>query len=691
MRAALGGGAARPGSSGDGSATGSQSLPRLKMSLSKNTDSSAGGGGSAGKVGGGKGFATGPAMSTKPNKPSYIVSGTLKDSKPTDDFQNQDIGSSYRGSVQFRSDLFAKQWNKTQALSQRPADKYHSTLSVDNMDTVSNAIVYEKDRALWKEKVLRDELPVNPAEATDAKYKQDLDVRLEAEAARKSMMARAKWNQSKKIREMMGMFGMMADLGGLDKSEFWRAPPPKGAKNDKKGNKRSMFPTGGDTGEKEDEEEEKTKWHERSPYARKGDVFPMAQDVPPLMCPEGSAPRPDDIIYNKNAKLHKEKTCVVPKLMEPYDQHIRPGTREQSQAGHSFLVRHPLKRPPALSAKEACELLEEMGAARQIVCHFEDAHLQDVLAALEQMHADQRTQQQGCDAMDRLLKMIMTDRPEWRQKMAVLTKSQMLRRKILDVLPPGGRQVGSAMLGATHPWRSAIKKRDGKIWRANDENTWPHYALAQGLLASDHNWPKVDPVTGTLSRKFDDDKTRLPAPVEMMKQHPKLDNCPSYSFGKEKRRVIADPIHDIWTEVYCPQTKNSTPGPGDYSEAKGICKVPWMLNERVVLGSNEKYGCQGMLSDDITRLGQHACSPVYSFPQKSQYRSVAQGVHMVQSAAKSDGGNLSPGLAYEAYGSFRVKESAREDNRPARCQSFNIVDKAIGKGKKYEVGGRPYR
>eukprot|EP00392_Amoebophrya_sp_AT5.2_P003235 g3240.t1 len=183
----------------------------------------------------------------------------------------------------------------------------------------------------------------------------------------------------------------------------------------------------------------------------------------------------------------------------------------------------------------------------------------------------------------------------------------------------------------------------------------------------------------------------LPSPSEAMLQHPKLTNCPSYSFGKGTRRVVADPIHDIWTEVWKPQVKNSTPGPGDYTESQFPGRVPmrWQ-NETVVLGSNEKYGCKGMLSDLATRLSQHETKPVYSFPLQ-RGPDVAQGNHQASNGAvKSDSGNLSPGFIYQQYGGFRVKET-NYGNRPARQKSLLIVDKALTAGKKYEVGGRPYR
>ena len=118
-------------------------------------------------------------------------------------------------------------------------------------------------------------------------------------------------------------------------------------------------------------------------------------------------------------------------------------------------------------------------------------------------------------------------------------------------------------------------------------------------------------------------------------------------------------------------------------------QIPYTLNETVILGSNEKYGCQGMLSDDITRLAQHSCSPVYSFPLQ-RLGDVAQGTHETNRAVKSDGGNLSPGFVYEQYQSFRVKPN-NYGNRPARSKSMDVVNKAVSAGRKYEIGGRPYK
>lgn len=308
-----------------------------------------------------------------------------------------------------------------------------------------------------------------------------------------------------------------------------------------------------------------------------------------------------------------------------------------------------------------------------------------MVQALEEMHHDQRTKGQPSSDIETLLKAVFADRPEWRQRMAVMTTSNVLRRKILDTMPPGGRQVGSAVLGATHPWRAAVKLPSGMVPKFEESDMYPRYSTNTGRYSGDHNWPKADPKTGKLCREV------LPSPAETMLQHPKLTNCPSYSFGKGTRRVVADPIHDIWTEVWKPQVKNSTPGPGDYTESQFPGRVPmrWQ-NETVVLGANEKYGCKGMLSDRATRLSQHETKPVYSFPLQ-RGPDVAQGNHQASNGAvKSDAGNLSPGFIYQQYGGFRVKET-NYGNRPARQKSLLIVDKALSAGKKYEVGGRPYR
>ncbi|CAD7970275.1 unnamed protein product [Amoebophrya sp. A120] len=580
-------------------------------------------------------------------KPVDYRPGSLPDSRAVEDFQNQEIGSSHRGSIQYNRDIFAKQWPRTTGKSQRPSEgKFHSQMGKKNADGVSGLSAFELEKHLFKEKMRRGIISEQDPSVCTVKP----DLILPSEKQRRALTA-AKWRKStQKVTRAARMLGGWAEFAGVDNIE-------------------------------EVNDEQKP---EKSAFLRTGDVFPEEQIVEPLFPGKNEKPRVMDITFTKTGKLQKEAVANIPNLMAGFDKTFH-GPMVKNKAGHKFLQRYKVKKPEPARAQSASGYDDE-GPAMRLPCKFEDPSIQDVVAALEDMHYDQRTRGQPGEDLEKLMKAVFADRPEWRQRMAVLTKSQVLRRKILDTLPPGGRQVGSAVLGATHPWRSAVKTVEGRVYKFEEQNIWPRYATDAGRYSSDHNWPKADPVTGKLARDV------LPSPSETMPQHPKLTNCPSYSFGKGLRRVVADPIHDIWTEVWKPQDKNSTPGPGDYTEALGTTKTPFTLQhnqEIVVLGANDKYACKGMLSPEITRLAQHTCKPVYSFPLQ-RLPDVAQGNLAQATAVKSDLGNLSPGQIYTQYGGFRVKDK-NYGNRPARTVSLKTIDKALSAGRKYEVGGKPYR
>lgn len=55
-------------------------------------------------------------------------------------------------------------------------------------------------------------------------------------------------------------------------------------------------------------------------------------------------------------------------------------------------------------------------------------------------------QTQPSKEIDELIRSILADRPEWRQRMAVMTRSALLRQRILDCQAPGGRTLGCTVL-----------------------------------------------------------------------------------------------------------------------------------------------------------------------------------------------------------------------------------------------------
>ena len=89
---------------------------------------------------------------------------------------------------------------------------------------------------------------------------------------------------------------------------------------------------------------------------------------------------------------------------------------------------------------------QEQSFATQMPIEFEDPGLEETIEALERMQSEQASIQQPSKKLDNLIKEILADRPEWRQRMAVMTKSPLLRQKILTLKNPGGRAVGSGVL-----------------------------------------------------------------------------------------------------------------------------------------------------------------------------------------------------------------------------------------------------
>lgn len=275
-----------------------------------------------------------------------------------------------------------------------------------------------------------------------------------------------------------------------------------------------------------------------------------------------------------------------------------------------------------------------------------------VVAHLEEMQFSQRSPQQPNSKVDNAIETILATRPEWRSRMAVMTSSPLLRKKILTCMPPGGRAVGSAQLGSTHEWRTQFSK-----------------------LRSDHDWPKVDPHEGSLPGG---DTAPLRHPVERVALDPTLSWTPSYTVPKAARFAPGGESQKGGTLHV---RKGATPGPGSYFKSlpRG---VPFTSNgETVIYGANHVFpskSCLGHLVNpvhvDYTVL---TSQPKYTIPKMRRTVSdVAVGNACQDTRAsgqdggpvKSDAGCLSPGFIYQHYSAVRPA-ALWEKNGPRRSRS----------------------
>ena len=239
-----------------------------------------------------------------------------------------------------------------------------------------------------------------------------------------------------------------------------------------------------------------------------------------------------------------------------------------------------------------------------------------VVDALEKLQKGQFSPQQPSPELDALIRSILADRPEWRQRMAVMTASATLRQKILNLLPPGGRAVGSGVIGATHPWRRYPKDPEtGELVLPHPGARYPNYTgksltKYQASYSGEQNWPKVNPVRARLQRRV------LPIKAP---EHPELHSSIGFTIGKGDR--------------FGPQP-DATPGPGSYGQYSKPIGVPFNIGDYVMLGSNLSYPCEGMLSGEVTKIKHHT-APTYSFPrQRRGINDVAQGRVGAAQAAK---------------------------------------------------------
>lgn len=265
------------------------------------------------------------------------------------------------------------------------------------------------------------------------------------------------------------------------------------------------------------------------------------------------------------------------------------------------------------------------------------AEIREIVAKLEDMQAQQFSLQQPHSKLDAMIVRTLTDRPEWRQRMAVMTKSALMRKKILACSAVGARGVGSATLGSTYHWRKA-KLEDS---------------------FSDHNWPKAIASEYGLhhlpggTAKHDN---VLRCPADKLRLHPTLERTPFYSVPLNKR--FPGTHHNGELNKGLVQ-KLGTPGPGAYfkSVPRGTAfNVDG--GETVVLGANHACPWKKALGRQVNPIDVDMTSltsaPCYTF---SKSRRTATDTHMghgLQTGGpmKSDRGALSPGPIYEHVSSM---------------------------------------
>jgi len=264
--------------------------------------------------------------------------------------------------------------------------------------------------------------------------------------------------------------------------------------------------------------------------------------------------------------------------------------------------------------------------------------IRDFVVRLEDLQANQRSPQQPNPELDSLLSRALARHgPGWRQRLAVMTKSALLRKKILTMSAAhgGGRGLGCASLGVSHPWRQR-----------------PNASF------SDQNWPKASTsMSGLhqLSGGSSDHDRLLRAPADKLRINPALTHSEEFSVPKAKRFPGTHHNGELnFREVQ----KRGTPGPGAYfkSVPRGTA-FSVDGGETVVLGANHVCPWKKALGRNINPVDVDLASmnsqPSFSFSKTRRFLSDTAVGHNNQGATKSDAGILSPGHVYEQYGTMR--------------------------------------
>eukprot|EP00397_Hematodinium_sp_SG-2012_P027065 GEMP01028413.1.p1 GENE.GEMP01028413.1~~GEMP01028413.1.p1 ORF type:complete len:307 (+),score=65.12 GEMP01028413.1:58-978(+) len=265
-----------------------------------------------------------------------------------------------------------------------------------------------------------------------------------------------------------------------------------------------------------------------------------------------------------------------------------------------------------------------------------DGQLASVVADLEEIQAMQAAPQQPSSIIKESIEVILNQRPEWRQRMAVMTKSAILRQTILQTLAGGARAAGSAVLGETHIWRPHLDVDSVVAERKSLDLTHGARSVIQTEYG-DQNWPKVNPKDSCLG-KLETKTQCLPFPVEHVRYDPTRTRSKRYSVPRSIR--------------FAPFELSSTPGPGEYHPFLLPKGVAYSVGESVVMGANHVFPFKGLLGEvDATKL---AASPKWTFPKMRRCCSevfTGQALRDV-GPCKTDDGCLSPGPTYEHLSTF---------------------------------------
>lgn len=260
---------------------------------------------------------------------------------------------------------------------------------------------------------------------------------------------------------------------------------------------------------------------------------------------------------------------------------------------------------------------------------------------LEELQALQRSPQQPNPELDRLLSQALAGHPEWRQRMAVLSKSAWLRKKIVATAVPGGRGVGSAALGSTHSWREDLS----------------HESF------TDHNWPEVS---------VDERGSHLPGGThghhaallrsssDKVRMHPLLSHSANHSVPKADRFPGTN-ARGLVDRTKCLKSHSATPAPDAHFKS---CPRGTAFaidgGETVVMGPNHPCPWKRALGRQINPvdvdLTHMQSQPAFSFG-KSRRAASEVSLGLAGGSVKSDLGCLSPGPVYEHLASFRPSVS----------------------------------
>ncbi|CAJ1345495.1 unnamed protein product [Effrenium voratum] len=241
----------------------------------------------------------------------------------------------------------------------------------------------------------------------------------------------------------------------------------------------------------------------------------------------------------------------------------------------------------------------------------EPEDLQSIVAQMEVLQAQQRSPQQPNPNLDAMIVQMIAGRPERRQRMAIMTKSALLRKKILSIVAPGGRALGCAVLGATHEWRRQPETFSDCNWPKASHSLHGIHHLPGGTAAHDR-----------LLRCASDKETL----------HPLLESSEFYSFPRSKRFPGTKANGELDQEEV---QKRAVPGPGAYMKSvPGGTAFSTDGGETVVLGANHTYPWKKALGRQINPIEADATTlssaPCYTFSKTRKTVSDTTAGHGLQ-------------------------------------------------------------